>query len=70
MFIGYLCLRTGRGNITNWKYQNSYSLNFGRWNAGTEIFSNGISGTGNLTRYGMKPFTDVRCGFLKPLMKG
>ena len=40
--------------------QNSYSLNFVRWSAGTETFSNGISGTGSLTRCGTKRFTDVR----------
>ena len=53
-------LRTGRGDTTNWKYQNSYSLNFGRWSAGTETCSSGTSGTGSLTRYGTKRFTDVR----------
>ncbi len=41
---------------------------FGRWSAGTGIFSNGTSGTGSLTRYGTKPFTDGRCVCLRALM--
>lgn len=36
--------------------------------AGTGIFSNGTSGTGSLTRYGTKPFTDGRCVCLRALM--
>ncbi|ARE60715.1 hypothetical protein ADH66_09465 [Acutalibacter muris] len=36
-------------------------MNFVRWSAGTETFSNGISGTGSLTRCGTKRFTV--CGF-------
>ena len=62
-------LRTGRRNTTNWKYPSGYSLNFGRWNAGTGIFSNGTSGTGSSTRYGTKPFTGGRCVCLRALMK-
>ncbi len=62
-------LRTGRGNTTNWKCLNNYSLNFGRWNGETETFSNGTSGTGNLTRCGMKRFTEGCCVFLNRLMK-
>ena len=42
------------GPRTNWKYPSSYSLNFGRWNAGTGIFSNGTSGTGSFRKYGTK----------------
>lgn len=54
-------LRTGRANPTSWKCRNSSLWSFGRWSAGTGIFSNGTSGTGSLTRYGTKPFTDGRC---------
>ena len=61
-------LRTGRANPTSWKCRNSSLWSFGRWSAGTGIFSNGTSGTGSLTRYGTKPFTDGRCVCLRALM--
>ena len=61
-------LRTGRANPTSWKCRNSSLWSFGRWNAGTGVFSNGTSGTGSLTRYGTKPFTDGRCVCLRALM--
>ena len=66
----FISFKDGQGgNTTNWKCLNNYSLNFSRWSAGTETFSNGISGTGSLTRYGTKRFTDVHCVFLNRLMK-
>ena len=39
-------LRTGRGTPRTGSIRTAISLNFGRWNAGTETFSNGTSGTG------------------------
>ena len=65
----FISFKEGRRNTTNWKYPSGYSLNFGRWNAGTGIFSNGTSGTGSSTRYGTKPFTGGRCVCLRALMK-
>ena len=32
----FISFKDGQGNTTNWKCLNNYSLNFGRWNAGTE----------------------------------
>ncbi len=40
-------LRTGRANPTSWKCRNSSLWSFGRWSAGTGIFSTGTSGTGS-----------------------
>ncbi len=42
----FISLRTGRGNPRTGSIR-AVILNFGRWNAGTGIFSNGTSGTGS-----------------------
>ena len=57
----FISFKDGQGgDITNWKCPNNSFLNFVIWKGGTETLSNGTSGTGSLTEYGMKRFTDVR----------
>ncbi len=56
----YQLLGRAGGTPRTGSVRNSYSLNLGRWKGRTETFSNGISGTGSLMRYGTKRFTDVR----------
>ena len=55
-----ISFKDGQGEYHELEVTEQFFLNFDRWNAGTETFSNGISGTGSLTRCGMKRFTDVR----------
>ncbi len=56
-----ISFKDGQGNITNWKYQNSYSLNFGRWSAGTVMSMILISA--RLARWSIAPLPLFRNSF-------
>ncbi len=64
----FISFKDGQGKSHELEVSEQFLWSFGRWSAGTGIFSNGTSGTGSLTRYGTKPFTDGRCVCLRALM--
>ena len=64
----FISFKDGQGKSHELEVSEQFFMEFRRWSAGTGIFSNGTSGTGSLTRYGTKPFTDGRCVCLRALM--
>lgn len=50
----FISFKDGQGEHHELEVSEQFSLNFGRWNAGTGIFSNGTSGTGSFRKYGTK----------------
>ena len=50
----FISFKDGQGEHHELEVSEQLFLNFGRWNAGTGIFSNGTSGTGSFRKYGTK----------------
>ena len=65
----FISFKDGQGEHHELEVSEQLFVEFQQMERKTETFSNGTSGTGSLTRYGMKPFTDGHCVFPKRLMK-
>ena len=65
----FISFKDGQGKSHELEVSEQFFMEFRQMERrGTGIFSNGTSGTGSLTRYGTKPFTDGRCVCLRALM--
>ena len=64
----FISFKDGQGKSHELEVSEQFFMEFRQMERRNRNLSNGTSGTGSLTRYGTKPFTDGRCVCLRALM--
>ena len=64
----FISFKDGQGKSHELEVSEQFFMEFRQMERRNRNLLNGTSGTGSLTRYGTKPFTDGRCVCLRALM--